>query len=704
MKRHVWWLLAATGFLLLQTGTAVASDRVDPALPKDVQVLQEDAWGRTVSGIRFITPAGWGTETTGRFILMQAPADDARIAILDADAGTAEHAIAQAWKAYRPAGAPTLRNSRDRPLRNGWSSIHGYTYESAEDPGRFLRAQLLHAGDTWLVVIIDIPAAVMDRREPQITRVLSSLRPKTFVPETLAGRQVQALDAARIASLVQFVEDARVRLGIPGIGLGVVQDGEVKYAGGLGIREIGGDEKVDASTRFLTASITKPLTSLMLAKLVDAGKLAWDAPVAQLLPSFKVGDAALTQRLRVRHLLCACSGIPAQDMEGAFSGDEMSANDVLGVLAGIKPTARIGELYQYSNLMAVAGGYLGGHVAHAGLPLDQAYDRVMQELVFDPLGMAATTFDFDVAMQGNFAAPHATTIDGDTVVADMGINRMSIPMRPDGGAWSNVHDLSRYLQMELAGGLLTDGRRYIGTEALQERLKGQVARGGVEQWYGMGLKTDRRLGILQVTHGGSMPGYQAEVTWIPESNAGYVLLMNADAGVQLRGVFVDRFLELLFDLEPKAVAALEALPPQIQAERKEHRTALVVPLAAQALQALAPVYAHPVLGTIRVVAEGANTWFDVGGWRTQVASVASEGGIVLESITPGTAGFRFTASTVGGARALILDDGQRSYTFLEGDRAAPVVKPHDADAPACLHGATERAQSEAWRVAITSRP
>ena len=674
MKRSAWWLLAAMGLLLLQTGDAVASGRTEPAVAQGAQALQEDAWGRTVSGVRYITPAGWIAERAGTAVLMRTPAGDARMAIIDVEAGTAEQAIARAWEDYGPAGVPALRNSRERPLRNGWSSIRGYTYESAGDPGRILQAHLMHAGDTWIAVIIDIPAAVMDRREPQVTRVLSSLRPKAYVPETLLGKQVQALDAARIASLAQFVEDARIRLGIPGIGLGIVQDGEVKYAGGFGVREIGSKQNVDASTRFLTASITKPLTSLMLAKLVDAGKLDWDAPVAKLLPSFKVGDAALTQRLRVRHLLCACSGIPAQDMEGIFSGDEMEPDDVLGVLAGIEPTARIGELYQYSNLMAVAGGYLGGHVAHPGLLLDKAYDRAMQELVFDPLGMTTTTFDFDVAMQGNFASPHATTIDGDTVVADMGINRMSIPMRPDGGAWSSVDDLTRYLQMELAGGLSADGRRYIGTAPLQERLKGQVARGGVDQWYAMGLKTDRRQGILQVTHGGSMPGYQAEMTWLPESNTGYVLLMNADAGVQLRGVFVDRFLELLFDLEPKAATVLAALPPRMDAERKEHRATLTTPLVAETRQALAPVYAHPVLGTIRVVTEGSKTWFDAGGWRTQVASVASDAGIVLESITPGSAGFRFTVTVVEGARALVLDDGQRSYTFVEGDRVAPTAK------------------------------
>ena len=680
MKRRAWWLLAATGLLLLQTGNALGFGHSDPAAAQAAPELQEDAWGRTVSGVRYITPAGWIAEHAGSAILMSTAADDARMAIIDVQAGTAEQAIARAWKDYRRAAAPTLRNSRGRPLRNGWSSIHGYTYESAEEPGRVLRAQLLHEGSTWIVVIIDIPATVMDRREPQVTRVLSSLRPKAYLPEVLVGKKVQTLDAARIASLVQFVEDARVRLGIPGIGLGIVQDGEVKYAGGFGVRDIGNDRNVDASTRFLTASITKPLTSLMLAKLVDAGSLDWDTPVVQALPSFKVGDAELTQRLRVSHLLCACSGIPAQDMEGVFSGDEMDADDVLGVLADIKPTARIGELYQYSNLMAVAGGYLGGHVAHPGLPLDQAYDRAMQELVFDPLGMSATTFDFDAAMQGNFASPHATTIDGDTVVADMGVNRMSIVMRPDGGAWSSVEDLTRYLQMELADGLLPDGRRYIGSAPLQERLKGQVARGGVEQWYGMGLKTDRRQGVLQVTHGGSMWGYQAEMTWLPESGAGYVLLMNADAGVQLRGVFADRFLEVLFDLEPKAAAALAILPSSMDAERKAHRATLTVPLAAETRQALAPVYVHPVLGTIRVVSEGSTTWFDAGGWRTQVASVAAEDGVVLESITPGSAGFRFTVSEVDGARALVLDDGQRTYTFVEGDQVAPAVKLGDADA------------------------
>lgn len=667
MRRHDWWLLASLGCLLLQAGAAPAFDGVAATATTQAGVLREDAWNRTVSGVRYITPAGWTARTRGPAIVMRTPTEDARIAIVDVVAQTPDEAVASAWRHYRPAGAPRLRDARDRPLRAGWSSIRGYNYESAQAPDRVVRAQVLHEGETWIVAIMDLPSESMSRREAQVTRVLSSLRAKTYLPDTLAGKQAHELDADRIATLVRFLEDARTRLGIPGMALGVVQNGEVKYAGGLGVRKLGSHDKVDSSTRFLTASVTKPMTSLMLAKLVDQGKLDWDAPAVSLLPSFKVGDPELTKRIRVRNLLCACTGIPAQDMEWVLSGDELGPEDVLGLLAGVKPTAEIGELYQYSNLMAVSAGYLGAHVAHPELPLGEGYDRTMQELVFDPLGMRATTLDFELAQRGNFASPHGTTIDGEVAVAAMGYNLMSIPMRPDGGAWSNIDDLIRYLRMELASGRLPQGGRYIGEQALHERLKGQVARGGVDQWYGMGLKTDRKAGILQVMHGGSMAGYQAEIFWLPENDVGYVLLMNADAGAQVRGFFSDRFVELLFDVDRNAAATLDALPARLERERKEHRAQLGA-LDAETLRQLAPVYSHPTLGSIRVVAHGDQTWFDFGGWRTEVLMTRDGAGTVIESISPSVAGFRFTVAQRDGARALVLDDEQRTYTFLEGDR------------------------------------
>ncbi|UHQ23044.1 beta-lactamase family protein [Lysobacter sp. 5GHs7-4] len=672
MKPRDWWPAAAMGLLLLQNGHALAAD--GPTMSEAASTQQSDEWRRTRSGIAYLVPYGWKAESRGTGIVIAKPAEDARIAILDVDADSAEAALASAWEQYAPGNAPKLRGAGDRPLRGGWSSVRSYQYETA-GPDRILRAQVLHEGRSWIVAIMDLPETAMDRREAQITRVLSSLRAKTYTPQTLAGIAPRDLDAGRIDALLRFLEEARTGLGIPGLAIGIVQNGEVKYVGGLGVRQVGSNAKVDASTRFLTASATKPLTSLMLAKLVDEKKLDWDASPAQLFPAFKLADPALSRRIQVRNLLCACTGIPPQDKEWEFSGDEMGPEDVLRVLSGVQATADIGELYQYSNLMGAAAGYLGAHIAHPELPLGAAYDRSMQERVFDPLGMRSTTFDFDLALRGNVASPHATTIDGEVALAAMGYNRASIPMRPDGGAWSDIRDMAAYLRMELASGLLPDGSRYIGAAALKERWKNQVARGGLDQWYGMGLKTDRQLGVLQVFHGGSMAGYQTEVRWLPEAGAGYVLMMNADAGAQLRGLMADRFIEVLFDVDRKTAATLKALPPSLHKEQQQHRAGLRMPLDATTLATLAPLYAHPTLGTVRVRRDGAKTWFDFGLWRTEVALADSEAGTVLESISPGVAGFQFTPTQKHGARALVLADGQRTYTFLAQEPAA-VVAPH----------------------------
>jgi len=661
MKRFEWWPGVALAFLCLQLLSGDAHARP----PSQNAFLKQDTWHTTSSGVAFITPAGWEKkEERGGLFLMRAQGIDASMAISDSGADSPDQALRNAWKQYSPSSMPVLRSEKERPARNGWTMVRGYNYQSDKGGDRILRAQVLQKGAVNVAVIIDSPPDVMDRREAQFTRFLSSVRPSDFNPETLAGREPRDFDGARTAELLRFVENARVALDIPGLALGVVQDGEVRFAGGFGVRRKGDPRVVDASTLFLTASVTKPLTSLLLAKLVDEGRLGWDTPVVQALPQFRVADPRLRQKIDVRHLLCACTGIPAQDMESIFSGDEMGPMQVLDVLARIEPTAKPGELYQYSNLMATSGGYLGGHVAHPELPLDRAYDLAMQELVLDPLGMAATTFDFDTALSGNFAAPHGVNFLGVTESVPMDFNRMSIPMRPDGGAWSNVNDMVRYLRMELASGTLPDGRKYIGQNALHERLKGQVARGGVDQWYGMGLKTDRRLGVLQAMHGGSMAGYQAEVFWLPELGTGYVLLANADAGAQLRSVLSDRFMELLFDTDYGAQERLRELPGLMKAAREERRNLLQTPIAPTLLASLAAAYSHPTLGSIEVRTEGGRTWFDFGGWSTEVVAT-QERSPVLETISPSVAGMRFMPSLENSVRTLVLDDGQRSYTFRE---------------------------------------
>src|SRR5215475_2828995 len=106
--------------------------------------------------------------------------------------------------------------------------------------------------------------------------------------------------------------------------------------------------------------------------------------------------------------------MPRQDVEWLLNFKGMTPESAMKLLGTMQPTSAFGELFQYSNVMAAAAGYIGGHVLHPELELGAAYDRAMRELVFDPLDMKDNTLDFQVGSHGDAAAPHAPNIDGKT--------------------------------------------------------------------------------------------------------------------------------------------------------------------------------------------------------------------------------------------------------------------------------------------------
>ena len=494
--------------------------------------------------------------------------------------------------------------------------------------------------------------------------------PKGYQRESFAGKTAHALDAARIASLRDFVEDARQAFEVPGVAIGIVQGGKVVFADGFGVRELGKPDKVDADTSFMIASNTKALTTLMLAKLVEQGKFGWETPVTQLLPTFKLGDADTTRQVLVKHLICACTGLPRQDMEWLFEGERFTPESTMQSLATMQPTSGFGQLFQYSNPMAAAAGFAGGHVLHPQMELGAGYDAAMQALVFDPLGMRATTFDYAKALAGNHAAPHGLDSEGRTVVASMGLNYTVLPARPAGAAWSNVNDMLRYVQMELDKGLLPGGERYIGEAVLLERRKPQVALGN-DADYGMGLMVDRTWGVPVVHHGGDMLGFHSDMLWLPDQGVGAVILTNSDPGVFIRGPFQRRLLEVLFDGKPEAVENVTTRAARFKQEVAAERQRLVVPADAAVSGRLASAYVNADLGTITVSHDGPATWFDVGGWKSEVASRKNDDGSTsVVTVSPGLDGFEFVVADKDGKPALKFRDAQHEYEFVGTGAAA----------------------------------
>ena len=254
--------------------------------------------------------------------------------------------------------------------------------------------------------------AVGGKRGGQINLIFGRLLPKGYSRESFAGKTAHSLDQARIAELARFIEQAQKSSRVPGVALGLVQDGKVVFAGGFGVKELGGSEKPDADTLFMVASNTKALTTLLLAKLVDEHRITWQTPVTTLLPSFRLGDADTTRSVLVKHLICACTGMPRQDLEWIFHYSDMTPASSLTLLGTMQPTLKFGELFQYSNLMAAAAGYTAAYVIFPQMEFGAAYDRAMQNYVFDPLQMKSTTFDFKHALAGDHATPHSPDADG----------------------------------------------------------------------------------------------------------------------------------------------------------------------------------------------------------------------------------------------------------------------------------------------------
>ena len=144
--------------------------------------------------------------------------------------------------------------------------------------------------------MIDGAIAAAERRGAQLNIAVGSFEVAARTEENLAGRKAHPLDAARVERFVAFAEAARKQAGVPGVALAVVQDGKIVLEKGLGVRELGANAPVTPATLFMIGSMTKPLTSLMMARLVDRKNFAWDTPVTKLLPAFALGDPVATRR------------------------------------------------------------------------------------------------------------------------------------------------------------------------------------------------------------------------------------------------------------------------------------------------------------------------------------------------------------------------------------------------------------------------
>jgi CubicO group peptidase (beta-lactamase class C family) len=292
----------------------------------------------------------------------------------------------------------------------------------------------------------------------------------------------------------------------------------------------------------------------------------------------------------------------------------------------------------------------------------------MQELLFKPLGMARTTFDYRRAQSGNHARPHGDAFDGSTRVASMDLNYTIVPARPAGAVWTSPNDFSRWVLMELAKGKTPAGAPLISEANWAARYAPQVMV-GEDVSYGLGLFVDQSLGITIGSHGGDMLGFHSNMVWLPEYGVGFTILTNSDAGVLLRGPLQRKLLEVLFDGRPEADERLKVAIANRKAEAQKMRELLTLPVPAAAMQPLAAAYRSPELGQLKVSRKGGKLLFQFDHWNSEMALRKNEDGThSFISMDPGEGGIEFVRDDKAAKPTLVLRDAQHEYRFVATGR------------------------------------
>ena len=626
-----------------------------------------DTPGGTAAGVTYVQPKDWTAVTRGATTVLTAPEKNLDIAVVDGiSAATAAAAAAKAWPLYTSVAPRPVRLLTPAAARDGWDERAAIAYETSPGERAVATALALRHGTAWTIAFINGSDATMNKRAAAADLVERSLRPAGYVRETFAGRTAHRLTPERVAALRDFIAASAQTLEVPGVGIALIDQGRVVYEGGYGVLALGSPKPVTAHSKFMIASNTKGMTTLLLAVLADEGKLRWDQKVTQLYPSFRLGSDATTRATEVRNLVCACTGLPRKDFAFILADGGAPAADTFRQLGETQPTSGFGELFQYNNLMASAAGYVGGALAFPGMEIGAAYDKAMQTRIFDPLGMHDTTFNRTAGESGNAAQPHGYDIDGRMTLMSNHFNHLIAPYRPAGGAWSSAADMARYVELELSQGVARDGRRVVSAANLLERRHHGVAT-GEDAWYGMGLFDEVVDGIPVVTHGGTLQGFHSDFWVLPEAGIGAVLLTNADSGPAMFTPFLRRLLEVTYGGKPEAVAEVASATTRLKAQATARRARLTVPGDPAALANLASRYRDTQLGNVIAISDkNGDKWIEAGAIEGPLATRKNADGTVsIVSIAPGGIGVDAVIGMANGIRTLTIRDSQHDYVYTQ---------------------------------------
>jgi CubicO group peptidase (beta-lactamase class C family) len=344
--------------------------------------------------------------------------------------------------------------------------------------------------------------------EKKILRIENSLSPTSDEDEALNSK-------FNIIERMEFYQT-------PGVSIAVINNGQIEWAKGYGVKKVGESDRVDSKTLFQAASISKPVTAVAVMKLVQEGKLNLERDVNQNLVSWKIPNSSFTEEklVTLRNLLSHTAGLTVHGFEG-YSFDA-SIPTLLQILNGEKP-ANSDEIEVSDELDREFKYSGGGYVVIQQLLEDitgKPFDTFMAETVLNELGMADSTYQQPLPKTKTTLAASGHNDKGKPLKDGWHI----YPEMAAAGLWTTPTDLAKFaiaIQTSIKG----VQNSFLDQQIVNEMLTPQV--GG----WGLGFELPERT--TRFAHGGSNEGFQCLMMADKNTGQGAVVMTNSDQGLTL---------------------------------------------------------------------------------------------------------------------------------------------------------------------------
>jgi CubicO group peptidase (beta-lactamase class C family) len=344
------------------------------------------------------------------------------------------------------------------------------------------------------------------------------------------------------ADLDHYLLKKMEKSGRIGMQAAYISNGELCWTGSYGVKTFQTNDKVNDSTLFMTASISKPVTALALMKLYDQGKLNLDDDINDYLP-FEVSNPNFSNdKITFRMLLSHVSSIrdhwPILEIDYTIDngGDSpISLEDFLRsylVEGGeyynseknfyaVAP----GKQEKYSNVGFDLIGYLVERIS--GKP----FNEFMRKEIFQPLKMYNTYWFLSEIPHDNIATPHNMPYKETDFKGTQILKHFGYPGYPSGQLRTTVSDYAQYLKMMVNEGMV-EGKPFLSKQTIDEFLTVQYPE--ADKWQAVSWNYNEFENFIYNTimprrpsHTGLDPGMNSVVSFDPIEKTGVLIISNS---------------------------------------------------------------------------------------------------------------------------------------------------------------------------------